>query len=408
MSTTLLPPSTPTGTDGGGPGGPYRPAPPDDYGGRRPPRRWPGRRALAGLLASSALLGGAVGAGVLALSGAVGGTSTTTVVQPAAGGTSASATSGLNTTALYASASPGVVDITASGISSPAQQGPFGQGGSSSSTATGSGFVVDSKGDIVTAAHVVDGASSLKVTFADGTTRTATLLGKDDATDMAVLKVDPTGLTLHPLTLGSSASLKVGDAVLAIGSPFGYQESLSTGVVSGLDRTIQAPNGFTIAHSVQTDAAINPGNSGGPILDSSGRVIGIADQIATNGSADQSSGVGFAVPSDLISAELTKLEAGQTVQHAFLGVATSDSTGTSGAAVSSVNSGSPAAGAGIKAGDVITAVDGKAITGSGGLVAAIAGHNPGDSLKLTIHRGSSTLTKSVTLATQPASSSAGG
>jgi putative serine protease PepD len=200
----------------------------------------------------------------------------------------------------------------------------------------------------------------------------------------------------------------VGDSVLAIGSPFGYQESLSTGVVSGLDRTIQAPNGFTIAHAVQTDTAINPGNSGGPILDSSGRVIGIADQIATSGSADQSSGVGFAVPSDLISAELAKLEAGQTVQHAFLGVATSDSTGTSGAVVGSVNSGSPAAGAGIKAGDVITAVDGKAITGSGGLVSAIAGHTPGDALKLTIHRGSSTLTQSVTLATQPASSTAGG
>jgi putative serine protease PepD len=403
MSTTLLPPPIPTGADGDGPGGPYRPAPPDD----QPPRRWPGRRALAALLASAALFGGVVSAGVLALTGAVGGTATTTVVQPGTSDTPASSTSSLATSALYASASAGVVDITATGTSTT-QQGPFGQGSSSQSTATGSGFVVDAKGDIVTAAHVVDGASSVKVSFADGTTRTATVLGKDDATDVAVLKVDPAGLTLHPLKLGSSASLNVGDAVLAIGSPFGYQESLSTGVVSGLDRTIAAPNGFTIAHAVQTDAAMNPGNSGGPILDSSGHVIGIADQIATNGSSEQSSGVGFAVPIDLISAELAKLEAGQTVAHAYLGVASSESTGSSGAVVGSVSSGSPAATAGIKAGDVVTAVDGKAITGSGDLVAAIATHSPGDTIKLTIRRGTSTLTQSVTLATQPTSSPAGG
>jgi putative serine protease PepD len=403
MSTTLLPPSA-TGADGDGPGGPPRPAPPDDHDGRRPPRPWPGRRALAALLASAALLGGVVSAGLLALTGAVGGAATTTVVQSASSGTSASSTSRMATSALYASASAGVVDITATGTSTT-QQGPLGQGSSSQSTATGSGFVVDAKGHIVTAAHVVDGASSIKASFADGTTRTAGLAGKDDATDVAVLKIDPAGPTLHPLTLGSSASLSVGDAVLAIGSPFGYQESLSTGVVSGLDRTIQAPNGFTIAHAVQTDAAINPGNSGGPILDSSGHVIGIADQIATNGSSDQSSGVGFAVPIDLIGAELTTLQAGQTVAHAYLGVATSDSTGTSGAVVGSVNSGSPADGAGIKAGDVVTAVDGQAITGSGGLVAAIAAHNPGDTVKLTIHRDTGTPTQSVTLATQPTQSS---
>src|SRR6185437_8588684 len=132
----------------------------------------------------------------------------------------------------------------------------------------------------------------------------------------AVLKIDPSGLTLHPLALGRSASLGVGDALAAIGSPFGYQESVSTGIVSGLDRTIQAPNGFTVAHAIQTDAALNPGNSGGPILDSSGRVVGIADQIATNGSSQQSSGVGFAVPIDLVAAELGSLENGQTVKHA--------------------------------------------------------------------------------------------
>ena len=173
------------------------------------------------------------------------------------------------------------------------------------STATGTGFVVDGKGHIVTAAHVVEGASSISVKFQDGTTRTAKVLGTDEATDVAVLSVDPSGLTLHPLALGSSASLAIGDEVAAIGDPFTYDRSLSTGVVSGLDRTISAPNGFTVAHAIQTDAALNPGNSGGPVLDASGRVIGIVDQIATNGSSQTSSGVGFAVPIDLVRSELS-------------------------------------------------------------------------------------------------------
>jgi S1-C subfamily serine protease len=122
-----------------------------------------------------------------------------------------------------------------------------------------------------------------------------------------VLSVDPSGLTLHPLALGSSASLGVGDAVAAIGDPFGYQRSISTGIVSGLDRTISAPNGFTVAHAIQTDAALNPGNSGGPVLESSGRVVGIVDQIATNGSSEANTGVGFAVPIDLVKSELSQL-----------------------------------------------------------------------------------------------------
>jgi S1-C subfamily serine protease len=300
--------------------------------------------------------------------------------------------------AIYASASAGVVDITATGTGA-SQPGPFGQG-SSQSTATGSGFVVDGQGHIVTAAHVIDGATSIKVTFSDGVTRTATLAGRDDATDVAVLKVDPSGLTLHPLKLGSSAALGVGDPLVVIGSPFGYEESVSTGIVSGVDRTIQAPNGYTVAHAIQTDAALNPGNSGGPILDSSGRVVGIADQIATGGT-EQSSGVGFAVPIDLVAGELDQLGAGQTVSHAYLGVSTSQSTATTGARVGSVATGSPAASAGLKAGDIVTAIDGKQITGSSDLVAGIADRGPGDRIKLTVHRGSDTLTLTATLGTQP-------
>ena len=189
---------------------------------------------------------------------------------------------------------------------------------------TGTGFVIDTDGHILTAAHVVEGSQTVKVTLTDGTTRDATVLGSDNATDVAVLKIDPEGLTLTPLTLGSSADVSVGEAVAAIGDPFGYERSISTGIISGVDRTIQAPNGFTVAHALQTDTAINPGNSGGPILNAAGQVIGIADQIATDGSSSQSSGVGFAVPIDLVKAELEQLTAGQDVEHAYLGVAMGD------------------------------------------------------------------------------------
>jgi putative serine protease PepD len=364
-----------------------------------PPRA--GRRSLAVLMTITALLGGAASTGVLALTGALGDAqaTTTTIVPASTSSTSDTSSTSLDAKAIYASASAGVVDITATGTAG-SQPGPFGQG-SSQSTATGSGFVVDSKGHIVTAEHVIDGATSIKVTFSDGVTRTATLAGKDAATDVAVLKVDPSGLTLHPLELGSSGALGVGDALVAIGSPFGYEESVSTGIVSGLDRTIQAPNGYTVAHAIQTDAALNPGNSGGPILDSGGRVVGIADQIATGGT-DQGSGVGFAVPIDLVAGELNQLEAGQAVSHAYLGVSTTQSTGTAGAMVGSVTAGGPAASAGVKAGDIVTAIDGKQITGSSELVAAIAGRHPGDRLELAVRRGSNTLTLTATLGTQPA------
>jgi putative serine protease PepD len=420
MATTFPPPQA-AGANDHGPSGPGRTEPPIDYDDRRPPRRWPGSRSLAVLLTIAAFLGGAASTGVLALTGAIGNdaqAATATVVPASTSSTSgtsnSSGTTGasVDAKAIYASASTGVVDITASGTgtSQPSpfgqgsQPGPYGQGqgqGSSQSTATGTGFVVDGQGHIVTAAHVIDGATSIKVTFSDGVTRTATLVGRDDATDVAVLKVNPSGLTLHPLKLGSSAALGVGDALVAIGSPFGYQESVSTGIVSGLDRTIQAPNGYTVAHAIQTDAALNPGNSGGPIFNSSGRVIGVADQIATGG-ADQSSGVGFAVPIDLVAGELGQLEAGKTVSHAYLGVGTTQSTGTTGASVGSVTAGSPAASAGLKTDDVVTAIDGKQITGTSDLVAAIAGHSPGDKINLTVRRGSNTLTLTATLGTQPA------
>jgi putative serine protease PepD len=406
MANSLLnptPPSEPEDYDYGRrpPGGsPPPPAPPRRDG------RGPGRRGLALMLIVTALGGGVAGAGLLLLTGAGDGTTTTTTVTTAptaAAAQRSDASTGLDARALYANANPGVVDITSRGITSSSSGGgsPFG-GPSQSATATGTGFVVDGKGHIVTAAHVVEGASSISVKFQDGTTRTAKVLGTDEATDVAVLAVDPSGLTLHPLALGSSASLAIGDQVAAIGDPFTYDRSLSTGVVSGLDRTISAPNGFTVAHAIQTDAALNPGNSGGPVLDASGRVIGIVDQIATNGSSQTSSGVGFAVPIDLVRSELSKLEAGQTVRHAYFGVSTSDlGTGTAGALIQSVSSSGPAASAGLRSGDVVTRIGSAAIKGTNDLVAAVAAHAPGDRVQVTVKRGSSTRTVTVTFGTQP-------
>ncbi len=374
-----IPPLPPTG--GGGP-----PA-----GGSRGPerRRRRKRPPIALLLVTASLLGGGTSVAALAATGNLDGR-TTTVVQGRTTSTTGAA-SGLDAQALYASVSAGVVDITSEGVSS-------GQG--TSGTATGTGFQIDTEGHILTAAHVITGASKVTVTLADGTTRTATVLGADNATDVAVLKIDSSGLKLSPLTLGSSASVSVGEPVAAIGDPFGYERSLSTGIISGVDRTIQAPNGFTVAHALQTDAAINPGNSGGPVLDASGAVIGIADQIATDGSSDQNSGVGFLVPIDLVKTELTALKAGQTVEHAYLGVATADAT-TGGVTVGQVSAGGPAAASGLQTGDVITKLGDATVTDQNDLVAAIATHEPGDRVTLTIERGSGTHQLTVTLGTQP-------
>ncbi|MDP1849700.1 MAG: trypsin-like peptidase domain-containing protein [Solirubrobacteraceae bacterium] len=362
------------------------------------------------LLVLSALLGGGVGAGIVAATdiGADAGR-TTTVVEPGAAA-SADGSGRLDAEALYAATSAGVVDIAAKGVSSAnAQPTPFGGAPQQpQSTSTGTGFVIDDAGHIVTASHVVDDAASITVTFEDGTTRTARRLGQDDATDVAVLKIDPAGLTLRPLKLASSASLDVGDEVAAIGAPFGYGRSISTGIVSGVDRTIKAPNGFTVAHAIQTDAALNPGNSGGPLLNAAGEVVGIADQIATGGS-EQNAGVGFAVPIDLVTASLPKLKAGQKVSHAYLGVATSGGSGaTPGATLGALTPGGPADDAGLRAGDLVTKFGDAKITNANDLVAAIADHQPGDTVKALARRGSQTVELTVTLGTQPAQSGAAG
>jgi putative serine protease PepD len=398
-------------------------------------RRRGGLRRAATIVAAW-LAGGLLVVGVLLASGSLGGSSSakvTTVREAAATETVADTSGGGSADEdLDATTSPGVVEIKSviseesGSTGSEAQESPFGEsagpgaegfgqegyGGeaeSSESMATGSGFEVDEEGDVVTAAHVVDEASSVKVILQDGTTRKAEVLGIDEASDLAVIKFDPEGIELQPLELGDSAALKVGAAVAAIGAPFEYAWSFSTGIVSGLDRTIEAPNGFTVAHAIQTDAAVNPGNSGGPLLDSEGEVIGVVDQIATDGSADQSSGVGFAVPSSLVSSELEELEAGETVEHAYLGVATATATeATEGAEVAEVVQGSPAAEAGVKQGDVITELDSEAIDSTEDLVAAIADREPGEKVTLKIERGTGSIALEVRLGTQPAESGLGG
>jgi S1-C subfamily serine protease len=385
------------------------------------------------------LTGGLLVVGVLLAAGALGngaaGRSVTTIREAAAStepvADASSATSGgTSDEALYETTSPGVVEIKATikeGSSSAAEaeagRSPFGESTgpegygqegfgqepeASESMATGSGFEVDDEGTVVTAAHVVDEATSVKVILQDGTTRSAEVLGVDDASDLAVIRFNPEGAELHPLKLADSSALKVGASVAAIGAPFEYAWSFSTGIVSGLDRTIAAPNGFTVANAIQTDAAVNPGNSGGPLLDAEGEVIGVVDQIATDGSADQSSGVGFAVPSNLVAAELGQLEAGESVEHAYLGVATSTADeSVDGAEVGEVAQGSPAAKAGLKQGDVITELDGEAVGDTEDLVAAIAEHEPGDEVTVKVERGSSSRSLKVTLGTQPAESGLG-
>jgi putative serine protease PepD len=403
MSSTPLPPLRPD-TTGREPAERARRRPLSGRDARGGPRR----RSVAALLAITAVVGGATGAGIVSL--APGDASTverTTLVESARIPVADDATGGADVAAVVAAAGPSVVEIAAEGVASDVATDPFGRGGAQSAS-TGSGFVADAQGLIVTAAHVVDGASSIEVTFSDGTTRAATLLGQDDGTDVAVLRADVSGLTVAPAEIASSSDLALGDELIVIGSPFGYEGSVSTGVVSGLGRTVEAPNGFTVAGAIQTDAAMNPGNSGGPVFDALGRVVGMADQIATDGSSAQSSGVGFAIPSDVIAQDVQTLAAGEAVAHPYLGVATTEGSGERGALVASVTAGAPADAAGLETGDLVTAIDGADIAGSDDLVAAIAAAGVGDEIVLTVTRDGEELSLAATLGTQPAAGAAGG
>ena len=351
----------------------------------------PRRRRIAPL-AATLLVGVTVGTG--ATVAAVRATDDSTA-SAARVGTPIAASSTLTAGQIYAKASPGVVEITANGVASDAA-GAFGP--AQEGQATGSGFVLDDEGHIVTNAHVVEGAKSLSVRFADGDEVAATLVGTDPSTDLAVIDVDVPASELTPLSFADESTLEVGDAVVAIGSPFGLESTMTAGIVSALDRTIEAPNGYAIDGAIQTDAAINHGNSGGPLLDASGSVIGVNAQIASESGGND--GVGFAIGVDTVKSVATALAAGEQVDHAYLGVSLEDSDG--GPRVAAVNPGSPAASGGVRVGDVIVSIGGDRVASSDDLRDAIGARKVGAKVTLTVKRNGDTQKLSVTLGERPA------
>ncbi len=321
-----------------------------------------------------------------------GGTKTVVQQVTASGAQPVAATSPLSVTDVYNAAYKGVVEVT---VQSTASDSPF--GGTQRQQAQGSGFVYDTAGHIVTNEHVVDGADSISVRFWNGATYRATVVGSDPSTDVAVLKVDAPASVLHPLTLGDSDSLQVGQAVVAIGSPFGLEETVTSGIISALHREMTAPNNFTIADSIQTDAAINHGNSGGPLLDLAGRVIGMNAQIESDSGGND--GVGFAIPVNTVRSIATQLIGSGSVRHAYLGVGIASTS--NGVRLTEVRPGTPAASAGLQAGDVITSIDGQSVRSASELSSAIDAKKPGDRVTLTYLRSGQSHTATVTLAERP-------
>jgi putative serine protease PepD len=358
-------------------------------------------------LAIAAAIGTAVGAGTFALTSGGSGTSEASprVVVPAQPASSTSTVDSL--TQLYKQDAPGIVDITVTSSTSSGSGGtnPFGlpgPQGSQKQEAEGTGFEIDTKGDILTAAHVVEGAQSVTVHFQDGSSAKATVVGKDRSTDTAVIHVDVSASQLHPLALGSSANVQPGQSVVAIGSPFGLPETMTAGIVSATNRTITAPNRFSITGAIQTDAAINHGNSGGPLIDAAtNTVIGINDQIESD--TNDNAGIGFAVPIDSAQSVAQTLIAGGTVRHAYVGVHIAGVSG--GARITDIVPGSPAAKAGLEKGDLITSFDGKPVTSADVLTTAVFDSEPGQKVTVTIRRDGATKHLSLTLGVQPTSPS---
>jgi S1-C subfamily serine protease len=381
---------------------------------------------LVAALAAAVIAAGCGGGGDTTITEGSSPSSTQPVVVESSGGS-------FNPAQIYKDVSPGVVTI----ISVFDSSGNTVLGSSGSSAGQGSGFVVDKDGDIVTNAHVVTSGGRLNgggtphaakqvfVEFGDRNRVPAQIVGFDADADVALIKVDPSGLNLVPVPLSDRSTFAVGEPVAAIGSPFGETQSLSIGVISATNRTVEGLTNFGIDNAIQTDASINPGNSGGPLLDAKGEVIGINEQIAS--SSGSNSGVGFAIPVTSVRYSLPQLRSGGTVQYAFLGV-TSESLypqladhlgidAKSGALITDVVSGSPADKAGLKGstgettfqlqhvktgGDVVIAVDGNPVFQNNDLSELIALHKPGDTVKLDILRGSQHATVDVTLGSRPA------
>jgi putative serine protease PepD len=365
----------------------YAPAPPRDERTQAPLREDPPPPRGTGSRWVAALGGGAVSAvlvsAVLLGTGLAGdqqapATATTPTTPVATGGSDSDLVR-----SVYAAASPSVVSVrTGSG--------------------SGTGFLVESDGTIVTNAHVVGDASQVQVRFKDdGPLVDAEVLGVDASTDLAALKVDASAAEgVRPLTLADSGDVQVGNAAIAIGYPLGLDRTATAGIVSGLERQIQAPNGFSIDKVIQTDAPINPGNSGGPLLNASGEVIGVNSQIATAGGSGGSVGIGFAVPANTVKEVLPDLKQGSAPDRPFLGLTTSAAPG-GGAQVQQATAGGPAQKAGLEAGDIVTRVDGEAVQDPEDVATAIEDDAPGDEIDVTIRRGGDERTVTVKLGERP-------
>jgi putative serine protease PepD len=382
----------------------------------------PSRRTLTAFVAllAAALLGGGIGAAtVLGLNeDATTATVTQTVEKPSTTASVTDSSAALPIAEIAKRSLPSVVEITVSGDVGTNEQGQPAQ------QAQGSGWVYDDAGHVITNHHVVVGANSVRVMLSDGSSYPATVVGSDPSTDLAVIKVDAPADKLVPLETGSSGDLEIGDAVVAIGSPFGLEGSVTAGIVSALHRDMQSPNGFSINDSIQTDAAINHGNSGGPLLNLEGEVVGVNAQIESDGGG--SDGVGFAIPSDTVRSIAAQLIESGSVEHAYLGVqlqaipadAAAELGESAGAAIAEVRPGTPAEQAGLKpatgeqtvngtpyptGGDVVTAADGETIATADDLQRAIEAKKPGDTIELTVVNGGKTSTVTVTLGTRPSS-----
>ncbi len=276
-------------------------------------------KSLGGVPFVAGMLGGVVATGaVLAVVVAAGGLRSApkavTIEEASTGSADASReTRGLNVPEIYERDAPGVVSVSARGISNAPSTSEILKGeGGEEGTASGSGFEIKRVGMILTNWHVVENATRVFVSVGEGSKPVeAHLVGEDPADDVAVLRIPTEGLTLHPLVFGDSSAVRVGEPVVAIGNPFGYTRTLTTGVISARQRQIQAPNGMMIENALQTDTPINPGNSGGPLLNARGQVIGITSQIVTSGGDGGSVGVAFADPIDSAKGELAALEDGQ-------------------------------------------------------------------------------------------------
>jgi S1-C subfamily serine protease len=375
----------------------------------------------------SALLGGAIVAifGLLAIATGLvstgGGTTTTREVVSASGTTPAASVtsdegSGDTINQIYKADGPGVAFIE-----SKVSEG----------VASGSGIVLDDEGHVLTNNHVVEGGEEIKVSLkSEGQMYSAEVVGTEPNKDLALLKVDAPASQLHPLKLGDSDQMEVGDPVVAIGNPFDLQRTVTSGIVSALQREIQAPDGVTIDNVIQTDAAINPGNSGGPLINSAGEVIGINSQIETGGEGSEGNvGIGFAIPINTAKEEIATLESGSSDEHGYLGISGATITPElaqafnlpveAGVLVQQVEEGGPAAAAGIQGattaatvegqefglgGDIITAVNGEPIADTEELVEKISDAHAGESVELTVNREGQTASVSVKLAERPATS----